>query len=353
MEIERRNDAWQVTLVEPSIVRGALPTLVRRLHERAIAAAAQQAPPIRLAATQWILQGESESQSLSNLTANWESTTASSALTLRFALPADEQTPMELRVTRNRQVTPPVTQIEWDCPVPLPGSLAAEFLPELAELGNQATISGSGRLLWEPDNLRGQLAGEVRGIDLSRLIGERFPHLLTGQAQLKLDEATLDGGRLMSARGTLATSGSGRIGRSLLVAAQEHLALVAELPADDQESIAYRELALHFELRDQGLHLAGIDDSQASLITTDAGPLLAAAPEGHQVPAIALVRTLVPNSRVQVPATKQTAALLRMLPLPAVEQSDLARGSSHTPTRLGPASPADRSANPIRERSLR
>jgi hypothetical protein len=351
VEIERLPEAWQVTLVEPAIARGALPALVRRFHERAFAAAVKQAPPIRISATQLILEGDNEAQGLAQLAALWEATSAGPALTLHFALPADEQSPIEVRITRNQQLTPPATQIEWNCPAPLPVSLAAGFAPDLAGLGQQATVSGSGGLLWESGSVRGKLTGEIRGIDLSRLIGERFPHLLTGQANLKLDEAALDGGRLTSVRGTLVTSG-GRISRSLVAAAAEHLALDAEMPPEEEESARYRKLALRFELTDQALHLAGIDDSQPALVTTDAGPLLSA-PQEHQVPAVALVRMLVPDSQVQVPATKQTAALLRIIPLPAVELSELARKSSHTPTRLGPASPADRSANPIREGSLR
>ena len=351
VEIERTPSQWQITLVEPSIARGALPQLVRRIHEWAFVAAREDAPPLRLTATQLVIEGDEQAHCLNHVAATWETTAAGPALAVQFTLLPDEQSPIELRVTRTAQQTPPVTKVEWDCSPPLPCALASSFIPELELAGHRATIAGTGRLLWQEGEWSGELAGQVRGIDLSRLIGERFGHILTGQGNLTLQQATLESGRLASARGTLTASG-GRISRSLLAAAQEHLALDAELPPEEEESTSYRKLALRFELTDQGLRLMGADDSQPGMVTTVAGPLLSARPN-HHVPAVALVRALVPESQVQVPATKQTAALLRWLPLPAVDPSPSARGSFHMPTRLGPARAADRSTKPIREGSLR
>ena len=52
------------------------------------------------------------------------------------------------------------------------------------------------------------------------------------------------------------------------------------------------------------------------------GEVLLSESSGSAVPVAALVQALVPDSRVQVPATRQTDWLLRALPLPDVQAGD-------------------------------
>jgi hypothetical protein len=61
------------------------------------------------------------------------------------------------------------------------------------------------------------------------------------------------------------------------------------------------------------------------------------------VPAINLARMLVPDSQLQVPATRQTAALIGLLPVPdLVPDAAEAAATAHIPTRLAPSQePAD------------
>lgn len=214
-------------------------------------------------------------------------------------------------------------------------------------------LAGSGDLTLQDDAFSGQFSGELSGIDLTSLISQRFEHGLSGQAKLTIAEVTIEASRLSQARGTLVVERGGRISRSLLAAAEEHLQLTASLRAEETDSVAYRRLSLGFELTADQLRLTGVADaSQAGIVmTADSGPLLSA-PEDHRAPAVALVRTLVPDGQVQVPASQQTAVLLRLLPLRASEPQ-MARGSSHTPTRLVPGSRAERAGGVIRERSLR
>ncbi|MEX2025724.1 MAG: hypothetical protein WEH44_00460, partial [Pirellulaceae bacterium] len=353
VEIVPQAEQWEVTLLEPTIRRETLPELVQRLHDRLLTSGAAPLARLHIAAAQLTIQDEAAALSLVNLSSDLQMTADGQEWSARLALPQQREF-INFRVSRNRQVSPPATQIEWSCPARVPAHWLSGFLGDVSSLGSDATFASSGRLTFARSGVSGERSGELSGIDLTSAISQRFPHLLTGSATLTLKRATLDGGRLSQARGTLLVAGGGRIGRSLLEAAQNHLQLTADLPADDTDSIHYERLALGFDLTTDRLRLIGnADEHQPGiLLMNNTGPLLSAASD-HETPAVALARTLLPDSQVQVPAARQTAALLKVLPLHSAESPLTAGRTTHTPTRLAPASPASRSTNPIRERSLR
>lgn len=352
VEIVRQAEQWEVTLIEPMIRREALPELVQRLHDRLFTSAAPMAR-LHLAAAQLTIQDDAAALSLVHLSSDLQMTADGREWTARFALPQQLEF-IDLRVTRNRLVSPPATQVERNCPARVPAHWLSGFLGDVNSLGNDATYAGNGRLTVARSGVSGQCSGELAGIDLTTVISQRFPHLLSGLATLTLEHATFDSGRMSQARGTLVVAGGGRIGRSLLEAAQNHLQLTADLPADDVDSIHYERLALGFDLTGDHVRFTGnADEHQPGiLLTNESGPLLSVASD-HEAPAVALARTLLPDSQVQVPAAMQTAAILKVLPLHSADSPLTAGRTTHTPTRLGPASSASPPENPIRERSLR
>jgi len=182
---------------------------------------------------------------------------------------------------------------------------------------------------------------------LDALISEQFAHILSGRALVTLENATLASGRLVSAAGTLEVSAGGKVSRSLLAAAQEHLLLKSDAGEVGPEVISYRRLAIGFRIDEERLQLRGGADaaSPGVLITNNTSPILEAPPR-HAAPSAAIARVLLPDSRVQVPATAQTASLVRLLPTPGPVGARTAR-RSHVPTRL---SPRGSSADVIRER---
>lgn len=351
IEIVQVEGRWEVILAEPTLRQDAMGTLMEKLHDRVLTSSAPT-NSIHVSAVHLTIHDGAAAHSLSNLSANLKSVAAGPELEIRFALPQHPDS-VELHFTRNRQITPPATQIAWNCPVPLPIRLASILWADVSALGPGAMLMGSGRLTLQDDKLSGSFSGELSGIDLTSLVSQRFEHVLSGEGTLKLDTATMEAGRLSHANGTLVVAGGGRISRSLLTAAAEHLQLRASLPEKIMDSVAYRRLSLGFEMTEEHLRLTGVADAtRAGVVMTAAdGPLLSA-PKNHRAPAVALARTLVPDGRVQVPASRQTAALLRLLPLKSSEPQT-ARRTWHTPTRLGPASATDRSVDPIREGSLR
>ena len=82
-------------------------------------------------------------------------------------------------------------------------------------------------------------------------------------------------------------------------------------------SARFDELAADFTLDAGGLSIRGACGKSRSGIVMQSGSnvLLAESTAGPLSP-VALVRMLVPDNRVQVPATRQTDWLLHILPLP-------------------------------------
>jgi hypothetical protein len=87
------------------------------------------------------------------------------------------------------------------------------------------------------------------------------------------------------------------------------------------------------------------------VLASKTGPLLTASP-GHAVPAVNLLRTLLPDNQFQVPATRQTDVLVGLFPVPDVLPTRTAARQTHVPTRLRTSGPAD-AAPVLRQPGLR
>ena len=113
------------------------------------------------------------------------------------------------------------------------------------------------------------------------------------------------------------------IGRSLIFASSD-AGLAEETEAASQLTetfLKFDQLAFTFRIGQNGLTLLGAchHDTPGAILTQDDRALLVQ-PRELPVPAVALVRTLAPDSSVQVPATRETDLLLRVLPLPQLEK---------------------------------
>jgi hypothetical protein len=225
----------------------------------------------------------------------------------------------------------------------LPCRLLAPLWPPIARLGAACGFAGAAEWAWLPEGVSGQLRGQLQLVDLDALVSEQFPHRLSGRAEILVEQATLAEGRLMELRGVLRAA-EGTASASLVAAAAEHLQLA---PAPEiatlspGAAIAFDRLAVRFDLARESLALASSEEVPAAgTLVSSAGRPLLAAPAGHTVPVVHLVRTLVPDSRYQVPATRQTAALVGWLPAPAVQPAAPPRAAAaHHPVRLAPAEP--------------
>lgn len=222
----------------------------------------------------------------------------------------------------------------------------AALWPSAARLGTACEFRGSVSWSHAGHDEHVVVAGELIGVDLDALISEQFPHRLSGTARVQIDRAVLQQGRLTELRGAITAKG-GVLSASLLAAAAEHLQLAAPrklIESPPATAVPFERLHLTFHL--DGSHLAfdpGADPAQnRTLLAGTGGPLLSA-PAGHRVPAVALLRMLVPGGEYQVPATRQTAMLVRLLPVP---EAPAMIAGGHTPTRLAPAPQAESTASP-------
>ncbi len=200
----------------------------------------------------------------------------------------------------------------------VPCWLLAGPLGFLPHLGPRASFRGSIWATETSDGWEGEISGALVDVDLQSLVTEQFPHRLSGRADIAIQKCSFRHGRLEEAGGVL-TAGPGVIGRSLLIAAADNLHLTAgEAAAKVATLQEYRELALGFVIDTAGITLRGqcsgapgvlVKSRDGALLTESAGP-----PE----PAVALLRMLVPQSEVQVPATREADWLIGRLPVPAV-----------------------------------
>lgn len=256
-----------------------------------------------------------------------ESADAAERASLRFRLPQQQSSDAAtLSISRRASTESATTRIELDTggsEVPL--AIFAPWLDCQSLFGAEARFRGT---LWiddTPGGSRGELCGDLSEIDLDTLVAARFPHILTGSAILHVAHATLEGGKLVEASGTL-SSPSGMVGESLLHAAVSMLGCRwadARLAQRTPKNNPYRSLEITFQIDANGLRLARPNRraetnnaAKPTAIVHDAEdrPLLLA-PGRDAVPLVWLIQMLVPRNDLQVPATKETASLTAWLPL--------------------------------------
>ncbi len=346
LEITRTATGWGIEATGLEVESRHLSLIASRLHERVLCQRESgDSESLEFAASELTLLDRELPLTLTDIDSLLESREGAPKLTLAFRLAGDDPNGDSARLTLSRSpvTTPPITRLEFQTgSSELPTALLSRLWPEAAVLGPDSHLNGNCDLTLDSNGWTGQLAGRIAGVDLDSLVSEEFPHALSGEALVTFQEVRLEEGRVVSAAGVMEARNGGRISRSLVEAAKEHLQLRANIAADAGDSLAYRRLAIGFRLDGENLRLTGsaATDHAGALLANHSGPLLEAS-QNHSVPAVALVRMLVPNTMVQVPATRQTDKLLHLLPLPSVSPSTTARRSSHTPTRLGPPGEAD------------
>ncbi len=211
------------------------------------------------------------------------------------------------------------TQGNW-----LPTRLAATWMPSVARLGKDCEFSGIMHLVLSSNTWHvEQLEGTWRNLDLYQWITEQFPHhLLTGLARLQLQNARWSEGRVEQCDGRFEVD-KGIISRSLLLALEQQLDVRVDPKALQEDRLEFERLVTNFHLSHSRLTLRIPADEKAAIYQKNNIPV--AWCKDRSVPAVNLIRVLVPDSIHQVPATRQTALLTRIFPIPdlATEKKDL------------------------------
>lgn len=271
-------------------------------------------------ASELTLQAGKDSQTLTHVEGVFEDLPDMTHTQINFRLVgADTPEPAHIRIARDRQTSPPVTKLElYTGDGELPCNVLAMGLAELKPLGSRCRFRGRIWVNQTSEGWEGDVTGLFAELDLGSLVSDRFPHKLTGVGEATV-QARFLAGRLEEGS-AIVEARRGVIDRSLIVAAVERLGLapsVRRLPAEGR--VPYEELAFSATLDAEGLRICGrCATSEPGTVLSDSRGVLLSQPQQQPVPAVALVRTLVPQSVVQVPATRQTNWLLDHLPIPDV-----------------------------------
>lgn len=306
---------YHVRLGQPQVQAGQVERLAALLHEHTLRRGGASAVPVHLAAgsLEWV--GQSRCETLLDLRCALESAPSGAEMLLEFRTadlgPEDR---VRFRLVHNRLLDPPGTGWELHTgAAPLPCSLARPWLPSLARLGDACTFQGSVWYEEQPAGWDGECRGTLRDVELDELVTRQFPHKLSGRAEVTLDQGRLENGRLTLVRGHLQASG-GVVSQSLLDAAQRAWGLTQHPRAGDAVLLRYAQLALSFNLSAAQLTLATPDGARAVLADSH-GPLLSLDAPAAQSP-LAVLHLLVPQHDLQVPVSRETAAMIPLLPLP-------------------------------------
>jgi hypothetical protein len=240
------------------------------------------------------------------------------SLTFRLA-GADVREPATLHIVRYSQANPPSTGVALRTGADgLPCSVFAPLVDGAGWLGARSQFAG---YLWAKqatDGWEGEITGQLTQLDLGTLVSNHFPHRLEGEAEVQFERGRFQQGRLVEAAGTLA-AGPGVISRSLLLAGMQYLNLRPGSHAPPASSpVPYERLACDFLIDAQGLRITGRCPEPAGAVLADIDQALWRQPVEQPQPVVALLRTLVPQNDIQVPATRESDWLMQRLPLPRV-----------------------------------
>jgi hypothetical protein len=316
VQVARTADGYQVRLGQPQVHARHVERLAMLLHEHVLRRGVSFASPVHLAAgsLEWV--GQSTSESVFELRCVLESAASGTEMLLEFrAADTGPEDRVRLRLVHNRQLDPPGTGWELHTgAASLPCSLARSWLPSLARLGEACTFQGS---LWceqQPAGWDGQLHGTLRSVELDELVTRQFPHKLSGIAELTLDECRLENGRITHVQGELQCAGGGVVSQSLLDAAEQAWGLTQHPRAGDAVLLRYGRLALNFSLTATQFTLT-TPDADGAVLADSHGPLLSLEHPAPRSP-LAILHLLVPHTDLQVPVSRETAAMIPLLPLP-------------------------------------
>jgi hypothetical protein len=301
-------------------------TVDRRLHNTS-----DPQPAISLTAGEATLHWSGGSQTLTEVLGQLDATSGNGGervASVKFRLAGvDSAEPIRLRYSRKLADSPAMSGAERSAVshvelhtggAAVPCSLLMAPLGIANRLGERARFRGSVWATETADDWEGELTGQFTDVDLQTAITEQFPHHLVGTAEITIQKARFRSGRLEEASGSL-TAGPGMVSQSLLVAAVENLHLRSAAATESVASIIpYDRLALSFEIDSAGLALRGQCEGSPGVIVRSGTKMLLAESGGSSGPVVALLRMLVPQSEVQVPATREADWLMRRLPVPQV-----------------------------------
>ena len=337
IEITQTDTARVVLIYQSELCATLWPRVWAILHEHVLQRPYLTDRDVMISAETLTMRYQRQAESLSGVRCELVGDVDSTEALFEFRMPGSEgEEPARVRVVRNRQLQPPTTAWELHTgDAALPCSLAIPWIPSAARLGPNCTFNG---MIWAErgsGDWTADLSGIFRPVQLEQLVTSQFPHKLSGEGDLTLTRFCLHHGRIADVAGNLQAR-DGVVSRSLLAAARDELQLQLRDPLSDASLLRYDQLAVGFTLNSKGMVLAGQMQPEKTVMSDAEGPLLSDSGQTDQLSPVALLRFLVPQNEVHVPATEETVSLVRVLPLPQASTAKTAHQSSrsYTPVRL-------------------
>ncbi len=339
LEVERRGGVMTITASQPEIDAAhadCLQRLLARWQRREFAGESN----IQLQSRELVWRVSSPqvretAVTLTGVQGSLQQTAAAAEVVLSFLLAEQRNNePVEIRLTRSRQSNPPTSEFSLKTgEMAVPCMLFNPLVDSPGVLGNESRFRGAIRAKETSAGWSGDLEGIFSDVDLQPLVSERFPHQLTGKADITIERAAFQDGRLTEAALEL-VAGPGVISRSLLLAAVESLHMEAKETFSPRSPLVdYQQLIFQARFDADGLQISGQADPRfPRAVIFDTQRVLLFAPEMKSLPVTALVRMLVPSNEVQVPASRETQWLIEHLPVPQVMRPKNADGTAPRPT---------------------
>ena len=317
-----RRDGEFVVKIDGGVLVDSGPALLGEVvFDRVLKRWENQMIPIHLVATDLSLQTGEATYGFRHCAALLSSATTGPRVKLEFRLGnRGNGPPLSLQVSRHRKVRPPITQLKIDTRGnQLSNQLLSHYFPGLLALGKNCTLQGAGWLTNDVAGWHADWSGELTQVDLDWLF-DGLPHQLSGLADISIMGARLHENRITELAGSASVTGSGTLSRSLLEACVRQLGCSMSPPVDSQifdEVVPFRELSIAFRIDEAGLYIRGQchHHSQGTMMQGERG-LRLGEPPNQPLAVTDLLKALVPASNVLVPATRETDALLRFLPVP-------------------------------------
>jgi hypothetical protein len=329
VEIENYADFQLLTLSQPEIDLSQA-SVLWPIIDRQLRAAGIRQTDIHIVANELTLRWPGGEQTLLDCGAFFQSTVDDHRASFVFRLPNTPAVDPSRQVVMLQRKPDAASSAGTDFDVvvgPLPYSLIATALQHENHLGPNCTFQGKISGSQTPDGWQAELSGELEDVDLHSLVSEQFPHQMSGLANITLNQAVIHAGRLESATGSI-HAGPGTVGASLLAAASMMLGLqrggAESYPGSTAGNpMGYEELSTDFAFNPRGFTLHGTcGDKRSGVVLRQGQQSLLVDSNRGAVPVVAIIKMLVPDSRVQVPATRQTDWLERLLPVPDVIPGD-------------------------------
>lgn len=325
-----QDDERSILLHQPMLQSSELQSAWTLIHDRFLCRPDRTSLPVRLAANDLTIHSQTGSLTMRDVDAWLHSVDKTVEATIQcISANHDSDAPITVTAIRDRSDIPTTKWVLNTGGTPLPCSALAEYLPALATLGQEAEFIGTMR--WQSDatnmiiNLDGSRFDKVQ---LDRLF-ERQPHRLTGKATIQLERCRIDPSeRLSDIVGSIRAS-DGRIGRSLLLSAQQHLGFQVR-PVDGVDDIPFDLIEFGFDINSTRMVLTGNCHQNRGLQHLEPGTVMCLDGQGlvrsteQDLNALAFVQLIAPPHSVMVPLSIQTDWVTNIFvppsrPLPASE----------------------------------